>query len=523
MKTTVTVFLSIVLMTAACKKESREGELHIAIREPTSVDPAYLTGHNDFQVAANLHLGLFTWDPAEKAAVPELAVSHQCDEQHRIWVFSLDKEARYSDGSVVTARDFEFAWKRVLAPATASPGADALHIIKGGRDYAAGKGEQPAVEATDEHTLRVELENPQPFLPEILCSPRFAPLPERTFQDPGGELLEQEAPLFTGPFVVKELKERQEMVLERNPHFRWPADAGLERVVLHFTASEETALTWWDTGQVDMVTGLVPFQKIQYLKEKLGGQVVEARMKSVFYFVVNLEVEPTNSLEFRKALYAGIDREKLTDDVLAAGQQEAYSFIAPRYEDSLGFVPDNCPAVRPADARRGLSPELVDKAAGLELLSNASETLKTILEFSQQSIRQRVGLYLAIRLMEWKSFLALLKKGDFSVARLSLTGGADPVDFLDNFTTGHPNNFSRFSVEEYDAVVAQVHAAPAREERFRLTNIAHRMLCDNLPAVPVYYSSQVYLVRTGLLDRFEPDAEGIVRWQHLLSKEGMAR
>lgn len=524
MKSATALVLLVCLFAPSCKRVPVESEsgaeprLRIAMREPGSVDPAFLATTTDFQVAANLHQGLFTWDPVKNAAVPALAASFKHDDQAQVWEFTIDSAARYSDGTAVSARDFEFAWKRILDPATASPDADALYIIKGGRAFAQGGPVPSGVRALNDATLRVELEGPQPFLPEMLRSPRFGPLPRRAFSHPASDLLAQESPVFSGPYQVKHWDKRGGMTLVANPHFTGWGESRFAEVEIHFTSSEDTALTWYQTRQVDLVAGLVPFAKIRYLKDKYPGEVVEIPMKSVFYYVVNLQRPPLDSVVVRRALYAGIDRRTLTRDVLGAGQLPAEAFIPPGYQETLGFEPGRCRVQDLDSARAELTEDLINDVAGLELMSNASETLKCILEFTQQSLKERTDLYLAVRLMEWNSFLSLVRKGDFDVARMSLAGGADPVDFLDNFTSAHPNNFARFLNPEYDELVDRIHSTAERKMRFDLMRQAHDLLCLNLPAVPVYYSSQVYLVRGVLGDSFAPDGEGIVRWQHLLPK-----
>ena len=169
------VFLAGLLMLVSCKSEhsskstlaAADTAIRIAIREPASLDPAFLNGNNDFQVAVNIHAGLFTWDSDTSKAVPFLATDFHAEMDSRVWTFTIDPKARYSDGSPITARDFVFAWQRILEPATASPGADALFWLKHGKSYAAGGKTLPAVTALDDYTLRAELE--QCIIPPASC------------------------------------------------------------------------------------------------------------------------------------------------------------------------------------------------------------------------------------------------------------------------------------------------------------------------------------------------------------------
>lgn len=511
----VGLLLLCLLLCPSCRKpppdktpdEGSRSVLRIAIAEPTACAPAFLTGANDFQVAANLYDSLFRWSGEERKVVPNLALEYVVDSTMKEWVFKLRTDSRFSDGTRVTAHNFEAAWKRIAIPETGSPGADALAIIKGARACSAGKGCNVGVTAIDDFTLRVELESPQPFLPELLAAPRFAPIPLE-----GGA--DSRTLVSNGPYRIKKWEPRQKLVLAANPHHPDTGKLKFGEVVLRFAHSEEAALTWWKTGATDMVVGLVPLGKILFLKSEFGEQVVSGPRRSVFYLMFNLDKEGLADPRVRASLAATIQRERLVTQVLGAGQLPAYSFVPGLYSESAGFTPEPCRSLQPsAGGSRRLPEELAAQANGLEVLYNSSETIKAILEFSQQNIRKGSGVHLELRPMDWKSFLALAQVGDYEIARYSLTGGYDPVDFLDNFTTGHPNNISGYSRADYDDLVEGVHQTADRTARVSLMHRAHRLLCDDLPAAPVYFSSQVHLVRAPLLDSFHPDPEGVVLWR----------
>jgi oligopeptide transport system substrate-binding protein len=351
------------------------------------------------------------------------------------------------------------------------------------------------VEAVAPLSLRVELEDPQPYLPEILASPRLAPVSAGL--------------AGAGAYAVSSWERRQRIVLTLNPHHPWRRPEAAQTVVVRPATSEDSALAWFESGQADVVMGLVPAGRTRELQSRLGRQLVKAPMRSEFYFMFNLSRPDALALDARRVFAAAMDREGLVGQVLAGGQVPAYGYVPDAYGDS---GPGNlrCPGFAAGHARAG-------HAAGsrpLELMSNGSETLKTILEFTEQSLKA-AGFSVTLRLMEWKTFLGLVQGGDFDVARYSLTGGPDPIDFFENFTTGHPNNVGRFSLSAYDALVAEARGAADRADRNRILARAHALLCDALPAVPVYFSSQLYLVRESLVDRFRPDPEGVANWDRL--------
>jgi len=517
--------------------------------EPISMDPAFLQGSNDFQVAANLHEGLFRYDPATGKAIPALTASFSTSPDGLTWEFKIDSEARFSDGTPVTARDFEISWLRILDPATASPGADALYFIKGARQFNAGTASaKPGVYAVDDATLRLVLEHPQPYLPEMLCSPRLAPV--RVATDKKGA----HSVIGTGPFVLVEWRPRQKAIFGPNPYYaRWtssearpggdrsasssppaaqeanrllprlgPHRPGLEsgglavRVVLLFAQTEDSAVAWWESGQADLVVGLVPVQRVPILVQKHGRQVVTRPMRSVFYFMFNMRRPALAQAATRERISAAIERDTIVSNLLAAGQFPAYGFLPDMY---AGRGPGAlvCERLRPGAGTQS-SAEKDASIGAIELLSNSSETLKAILELTQQSLKKRAGLDVTLRLLEWKSFLSLVQGGEFDVARYSLTGGPDPIDFFDNFSTDHSNDVSGFSDTEYDKLVASAKAERNVEKRNAALIAAHGILCARMPAAPVYFSSQVFLAKQSLVEGLSPDPEGILYWEDLIEE-----
>jgi len=176
----LTLFL---LIAPACKREkaghpeSDSNVVTVTLREPTAVDPAFLQGANDFQVAGQLFDSLYRLDPETGDALPSLAKSEDVSPDGLTWTFHLTPERTYADGSPVLAKHFVHAWKRILDPATGSPGADALAFLSGGKECISTDSCNPRIVALDDQTLQVGLETPQPFLRHILASPRLAPLP----------------------------------------------------------------------------------------------------------------------------------------------------------------------------------------------------------------------------------------------------------------------------------------------------------------------------------------------------------
>jgi len=142
--------------------------------EPEMLDPGLIAGEVEGNVVVNIFEGLTEYDPKDSHPVPAVASRWEISKDGRTYTFYLRKEAKWSDGTPVTAKDFEYAWKRALSPATASRYAFILYYLKNGQAYNEGKVKdalQVGVQAVDDATLKVTLENPTPFFLS-LTSPR---------------------------------------------------------------------------------------------------------------------------------------------------------------------------------------------------------------------------------------------------------------------------------------------------------------------------------------------------------------
>ncbi|MFY8216620.1 MAG: ABC transporter substrate-binding protein, partial [Chthoniobacterales bacterium] len=153
-------------LVGGCKDAGSRADLvFINGAEPESLDPAIITGQPEGRVVNALFEGLTTYDAAGRA-VPGMAESWTISEDRKTYVFKIRDDAKWSDGSPVTAHDFVGSWRRTLSPETGSGYNYQLFYIKNAKPFADGEIEdfsQVGVRAVDDRTLQVELESPTPF------------------------------------------------------------------------------------------------------------------------------------------------------------------------------------------------------------------------------------------------------------------------------------------------------------------------------------------------------------------------
>lgn len=495
--------LSAVIALAACQRDRGASEtkrqadtLVIACREPTRLDPAYMVGRNDVGVVVNLCTGPFRPAPDGGAPLPGLVRTWSCGPAGRTCTFALDPDATWSDGRPITAEDLVWSWRRTVAPETGSPGAETLHLIRGMAACTRGEGCAPGIRVLGPHLLELELEEPQPMLPYLMAHPRWCPVPRHVLEARGEAWVE---PPFVGngDYQLAAWRRGVSMTLERARGAQGPA-----RVELRFTDSEDTALRWFEAGEVDVVDGLVPLDRVPGLRRARPGAVRTAPAASVFYLAPNVREAPFDSVELRRAVQRALDRELLVGTVLGTGQVAATSIVPAVVAELSGYrPPEACGGRDPMQARAAMA--AAGHAAGeglgqVELLYNKGATMTRIMSFVQQDLEGALGLRMTLRRMEWASFLEAARAGDFRLARYGLSGEPDPMDYLGALVTGAPNNIGGYSSPEYDGLIRQARGTSEPARRNALLAGAEAVLCRDAGVIPIYHSVTVLLAREGI-------------------------
>ncbi|MCC7013038.1 MAG: peptide ABC transporter substrate-binding protein, partial [Planctomycetes bacterium] len=471
--------------------------------EVRSIDPHAITGVPEGRVIRLLYEGLVAREPQSGRPVPGAAEAWQLSQDGLTYTFRLRSDALWSNGDRLTAADFEWSFRRLLAPETAAEYAPSLFCIAGARAFSLGESREWAsvgVRALDERQLEMRLERPVPYFLDLLSNPMFAPVHRASL-----ERLRQEFPatwasewtrperlVVNGPFRLVERRIADRMRFERNEHY-WDAQhVALRTIDVLAIESWNTALNLYLTGAVDWVDGAIPTT----LASALSGRedYTPRPYLAVYFYRVNTTKPPLDDWRVRRALAMALEREVLCKDVLKAGQLPADTFVPPRaiagYSSPAG-VGENIQAARELLLQAGFGAQGKPFPA-LELHYNTAETHRDIAEVVAEQWRRNLGIEVHLRNQEWKSFLDAQSKLDYDVSRSSwIADYADPSTFLEIWTSESENNRTGWSNAGYDAVIAQARATADPRRRMELYATAESTLLHDLPCIPLFvYVSQ---------------------------------
>jgi len=476
--------------------------------EPKGLDPHLVTGVPENHIISSLIEGLIAYHPTDDLIpAPGVAESWESNDDYTVWTFTLRDDAVWTNGDPVVAGDFTYSWQRILTPMLGSEYAPMLYVIKGAQAFHAGETEDfstVGVQAMDEKALQVTLEGPTPHFPNMLKHYSFFPVNPRAVEEHGGMTDRQsgwstvENFVGNGPFKLKSWVTNQMIEVERNTDYWDNETVKLNGIRFFPVENPSTEETMYRSGRLHL-TSTVPPDKIPSLRESVPEQLrIEPYLGSYFYRV-NVTRAPFDNPKVRHALAVSFDKKLLVEKVTKGGQAPA-----------TGFVPAGIPGYD-ASTKVQYDPELGKKLlaeAGYpngkgfpkaEILINTSESHRKIAEAMQAMWKDNLGIDVGIYNQEWKVYLDSQSNLDYDFSRSGWIGDyVHPTTFLELFTTGNGNNDTGWGSAQYDALIAKAQTAQSEEDRVQALHDAEEILLTELPVLPIYWYTLVYMKDTQL-------------------------
>ena len=244
------------------------------------------------EVLMNVMEGLVKLDKDGKI-VPGVAESWEKSEDGKTWTFKLRKDSKWSNGDTVTAKDFEYSWKRTLDPATASTYGFIMYDIVGAKDYNLGtvdNADGVGIKAIDDYTLQVELVRPVHYFDSLMFFKTFLPQNQKVVEQFGQEYgTDKDKMVYNGPFTLTEWKLEDIYTMSKNPNYWDASTVKIDKVNTKIVKDTNAALNLYETGEIDIV-GLSSESVDKYKESPEFKTLLKA---STYFFQVN-GGRPTN-------------------------------------------------------------------------------------------------------------------------------------------------------------------------------------------------------------------------------------
>jgi oligopeptide transport system substrate-binding protein len=489
----------------AVQRGNREQVLHRGIGEDVStLDPHLATQANDYTVISALLEGLVSEDPVDLHPVPGVAESWDVSADDLVYTFHLRADARWSDGAPVTARDFIDSFQRILTPSLGADNASLLYVVRGARAFNEGRltdFTQVGFAAPDPSTLRITLAQPTPQFLSLLNQQAWFPVPRRVIEK-SGPFTQRGNPwaqagrfVGNGPFVLKEWRPGQEIVVVKSPTYWDAARVRLNEIHFHAIDSLDAEERAFRAGQLH-VTEALPPARIDAWRRDAPQMLRIDPLLGTYFYRLNTTRPFLNDKKIRRALALAIDRTAIVEKILRGGQVSAGTLTPPGI---AGYTPPSGLRTDFAEARQLLATAGHPGGQGLptfELLFNSSETHQLIAEAVREMWRRELGVNVRLVNEEVKSTLDARRTGDFQILRsVWIADYADPASFLDIFRRDSGNNFTSWLNPGYDRLLEEAARTADPTARNTLFHNAETLLLDDAPIIPVYFYTHVFLIQ----------------------------
>ena len=471
--------------------------------EVQSLDPHKIEGVPESNINRDLFEGLLISDVDGKPS-PGVAEKWE-NKDFKVWTFHLRKDAKWSDGTPVTAQDFVYSWQRLANPNTASPYASYLqygHIVNID-DIIAGK--KPVtdlgVKALDDHTFEVTLSEPVPYFYKLLVHSSVSPVP-RAAVEKFGEKWTQPANIVTnGAYKLKDWVVNERIVLERNTNYWDNAKTVINQVTYLPISSEVTDVNRYRSGEIDMTYNNMPIELFQKLKKETPNEVHVDPYLCTYYYEINNQKAPFNDVRVRTALKLALDRDIIVNKVKNQGDLPAYSFTPP-YTDGAKLVEPEwfkwSQEKRNEEAKKLLAEAgyTAEKPLTFDLLYNTSDLHKKLAIAAASIWKKNLGANVKLENQEWKTFLDTRHQGNYDVSRAGWCADYnEPTSFLNMVLSDSSNNTVHYKSPAFDKLIADTLKVTDEAQRSELYSKAEQQLDKDSAIVPVYYYVNARLVK----------------------------
>lgn len=503
------------------QKEAESTLKTTALAEISSMDTA-LAVDGVSQVAINtVFEGLYTKDKNDQVVPGLIEKEPTFSDNSKVITFKLKKDAKWSNNDPVTAKDFVYAWQRIVNPETSSPRAETLTaVLENGEAILNGKKpvSDLGVKAVDNNTLEIRTVSPQPYLKEILSNSAFFPQNEK-FVKQAGEAYgtSSKTLLSNGPFNLKDWKATgTSWSYAKNESYWNKKSIHLTKIDIDVIKETSTALNLYHDGKLDLVN----LMSDATIGEEDKKDLVTTPTANITGLLLNQkrnnEKTPLENENIRLAISKGFDKKSYT--TLQNNGSVPLNGLIP---SDFAQDPDNDNDFRKENGEiskfdvkeaqkswlKGLKELGVDKVE-LEILGDDLPSAKRSLEFLQNQLQENLpGLTIRTRNVPFKNRLEAFIKQDYDLMLQGfLADYSDPMNYLELFTAENENNRSSYQNNDYDQLIDSAKATnlDEKEKRWEDMKKAEKILLDTGGFAPIYQRYNSYLKKNNVQDVLFP-------------------
>ncbi|MCW5696087.1 MAG: peptide ABC transporter substrate-binding protein [Bauldia sp.] len=463
--------------------------------EPASLDPHRVSGDWENRIVGDYIEGLMTEDENAEPILGQ-AESYVISEDGLTYTFTIRGDAVWSDGTPVTAQDFDFAFRRLLDPATAADYAYLQYPILNAEAINGGTMEMDelGVRVIDDKTIEFTLERPTPYFIDALTHYTAYPVPRHVLEEFGDAWIQPANIVGNGPYNIVEWIPNSYIRAVRSDTYYDAANVAIAEVYYYSMDDITAALQRYRAGEFDILTDF-PTDQYQLLLDQYPGQAHVAPFLGLYYYVIQHNMDGLNQVEVRTAMSMAINRDVIGPQILGTGELPAYGWVPPGTAnyDYEGYEPDW--VALPYEERVAQAVAMME-AAGY----SASNRLTLELKYNTNDNHRRIAvaiaamwepLHIDVELVnaEVAVHYDQLQNNDFAgVGRAGwLMDYNDAINMLELLRSDIIYNYGRWNNPEFDQLVRDSANITDMDARSELLRAAEVIAMEDVAAFPIYY------------------------------------
>ena len=516
-KKMLAIFLSAALFVTAfagCGKKKADGITVQIGPNPETLDPALNSAVDGGNMLITLFETLLIIDQDNKVQ-PGQAEKYEVSPDGLTWTFTMRDGLKWSDGTELNAKDFEYTFKRIADTNVAAPYAETvIGMIEGYKDAIDSKNpEKLNVKASDDgKTLTVKLAYPCSYFDKIVAFGTMSPVQKATVEKNGDSwATKPETYVCNGPYTITEWTPSEKIVCKKNENYKGGWDSSkIVNDKLTFLLLEDSSASYTAyTGGTAQLIKDVPTEEIPTLKKDKKDEFNVDPILGTYYLSMNLNKAPFNNKNVRKALSLAIDRDYVANTVMQGTYTPAYNYVGTGVDDvDTGKFLENSKAANGGktyisedykanleEAKKALAEAGYPEGKGFPTITYSTNDTgyhKAVAEYLQQ-VYKDLGITMNIDIVDWSSFTPKRRAGEYEMARNGwVMDYNDASNMIELFVSSNGNNDGKYNNPAFDKAMNDSKVAD-KAAHFAALHEAEKIVSEDYGFIPVAYYNDFWL------------------------------
>lgn len=521
-KKMLAIFLSAALFVTAfagCGKKKADGITVQIGPNPETLDPALNSAVDGGNMLITLFETLLIIDQDNKVQ-PGQAEKYEVSPDGLTWTFTMRDGLKWSDGTELNAKDFEYTFKRIADTNVAAPYAETvIGMIEGYKDAIDSKNpEKLNVKASDDgKTLTIKLAYPCSYFDKIVAFGTMSPVQKATVEKNGDSwATKPETYVCNGPYTITEWTPSEKIVCKKNENYKGGWDSSkIVNDKLTFLLLEDSSASYTAyTGGTAQLIKNVPTEEIPTLKKDKKDEFNVDPILGTYYLSMNLNKAPFNNKNVRKALSLAIDRDYVANTVMQGTYTPAYNYVGTGVDDvETGKFLENSKAANGGktyisedykanleEAKKALAEAGYPEGKGFPTITYSTNDAgyhKALAEYLQK-VYKDLGITMNIDIVDWSSFTPKRRAGEYEMARNGwVMDYNDASNMIELFTSTNGNNDGKYNNPAFDKAMNDSKVAD-KTAHFAALHEAEKIVSEDYGFIPVAYYNDFWLQSTSL-------------------------